>query len=125
MYEHQSGEFVCGSSLELRGLTKQITSVSDIPLSNWLILEGLFDADTTEGGIDLEIIVTGSSSEGNAKVDGRGSEWVSFGESCGLSGSAAEDGSRGVRGLISRLSGSSLAELAFGILERSVEWTRR
>ena len=46
---------------------------------------------------------------------------MSLGESRGLSGSAAEDGSRGVRGLISRVSGSSLAELAFGILERSVE----
>ena len=63
----------------------------------------------------------GSSSEGNAKVDGRGSEVVSLGESCGLSVSAADDGSRGVRGLTSRLSGSSLAELAFGMLERSVE----
>ena len=106
------------------GLTEKIRSVSDIPFSKWLILQGLFDADTKEGGIDLEIIVTGSSSEGNAKVDGRGSEGVSLGESCGLSGSAVDDGSRGVRGLTSRLSGSSLAELAFGILERSIEWTR-
>jgi len=78
------------------------------------------EVDTTDGGIDLEIIVTGSSSEGNANVDGRGSGECSLGDwPCWFSTAAAVV-SRGVRGLTSRLGGSSLTELAFGILERSV-----
>ena len=78
------------------------------------------EVDTTDGGIDLEIIVTGSSSEGNANVEGRGSGECSLGDwPCWFSIAAAVV-SRGVRGLTSRLGGSSLTELAFGILERSV-----
>ena len=78
------------------------------------------EVDTIDGGIDLEIIVTGSSSEGNANVEGRGSGERSFDDwTCWFS-CAAVVVSRGVRGLTSRLGGSSLTELAFGILERSV-----
>ena len=78
------------------------------------------EVDIIDGGIDLEIIVTGSSSEGNANVEGRGSEEESFGDWLCWFSSAAIVVSCGVRGLISRLGGSSLTALAFGILERSV-----
>ena len=93
---------------------------TDIPCPGCLPREVEEDIDVIDGGIDLEIIVTGSSSDGNANVEGWGSGECSLGDlRCWLSNSAAVV-SRGVRGLTSRLGGSSLTELAFGILERSV-----
>lgn len=46
----------------------QITFFAPCLLVLWR--EDADDTDITEGGIDLEIIVTGSSSDGKAKVDG-------------------------------------------------------
>lgn len=46
----------------------QITFFAPCRLVLWR--EDADDTDITEGGIDLEIIVTGSSSDGKAKVEG-------------------------------------------------------
>lgn len=91
-----------------------------IPCLGFLPREVDGDIDIIDGGIDLEIIVTGSSSEGNANVEGWGSGERSLGDcACCLSGSV-DVVSRGVRGLTSRSGGSSLTALTFGMLERSV-----
>ena len=88
----------------------------EIPSSESLLLE---DATlTNDGGIDFEIIVTGSSSGGNEKGEGCDSPWLLSGLRWS-SASGDEYCSADVSGFTSRLSGSSFAEVAFGILERS------
>jgi len=58
--------------------TSQRPKLSHIPLPDCLLLGDLVDVDIAEGGIDLDIIVTGSSSEGNENVEGRGSGELSL-----------------------------------------------
>lgn len=65
--------------------------------------EDVDDIDITEGGIDLEIIVTGSSSEGKANGEGWGSGDCSLDDWCCWISGSVEVVSLGVRGLISRL----------------------
>ena len=97
----------------------QITFFAPCLLVLWR--EDADDTDITEGGIDLEIIVTGSSSDGKAKVEGWGSGDCSLDDWLSLWSVSAEDVSLGVKDLISRLWGSSLIALIFGMLERSAQ----
>lgn len=97
----------------------QITFFAPCRLVLWR--EDADDTDITEGGIDLEIIVTGSSSDGKAKVEGWGSGDCSLDDWLSLWSVSAEDVSLGVKDLISRLWGSSLIALIFGMLERSAQ----